>query len=274
MIRNMFRYKICKRRSQSLLSCLAFSMFACLISTTSMAAVTIDGMPAADPLDIVGSVGSVDATLNSEVNLVGGTADNVTMNDSTDFTATSGAVNFQTTLNDSSSGDISGGTFLNIATNDTASLTIGGTATVNGDLGIQGSSIANITGGTPGLFMFANDAATMNILGGDMGMIFYNNSSTGTISGGVSWDSMSVGNDADVSVIGTGFTLNGSPVSGDLTNTSGDLVGTLQNGDTISVSLDVFSNGVVRLAPEPGAAGLMALAGLICAARRGWRRLS
>ena len=254
---------------KSLFSCLLFSLLF-FTEHTAFGLVTIDGSPASDPLNIGGSVGSVVATLSSEVNLLGGTASNVTMNDSSSFTATSGAVSFQSTLNNSAVGDISGGTFTNIATNDTANLTIGGTAFVNGDLGVQGSSTVNVTGGTPGLFMFANDFGTMNILGGDMGMIFYNNNSVGTISGGFGWDTMSVDNNAAVSVLGSGFTLNGSPVSGTLSNTSGSLQGTLQNGDTIDVFLDVFGNGTVQLGaiPEPTSAALVLTAGMLLLFRR------
>ena len=72
-----------------------------------------------------------------------------------------------------------------------------------------------------------------------------------------------------VSVLGSGFTLDGSPVSGTLSGANGNLVGTLQNGDTLDVSLDVFQNGDLVLGvPEPATAGLLVMAGLLILGRR------
>ncbi len=238
-----------------------------LVGPTANASITDNGVPTADPLTLAGgnTAGSVIANASSEVNLSGGSANNITMDDSSVFNATSGTVVFQTTLNDTSQGDITGGAFKFVAANDSAVLTIGGTVTISNDLGAQGSSTVNVTGGTLGPFTFANNTATLNLLGGNMGQLFYNNSSTGTISGGAVWDTLDVGNDSVVQMLGSGFTLDGSPVSGNLVaNTFGNLMGTLQNGDSLDVDLSVFGNGVLTLVPEPATSSMALLIGLFC----------
>ena len=240
--------------------------------TPAHAAVTVNGSPAPDPYTLSsGSVGSVVATASSEVNITGGTADDVTMNNSSQFTATSGGVNFQTVLNNSAVGNITGGTFGSIATNDNAVLSFGGSASVNNDMAAQGSGVVNISGGNLFFFVFANGSATMNFSGGNMtNQVFYNDSSTGSITGGSFSDTLTA-QGGTVTVAGSGFTLDGSPVSGTLTDTNGSFFGTLQNGGAIDVFLDVFDGGSVILVPEPSA-GMLALLGVAITAVRSRRR--
>ena len=235
-----------------------------LAGSTAYGTITDNGSPAVDPLTLSGgdTAGTVVATVSSEVNLSGGTASNVTMNDTSTFNAISGIVSFQTTLNNSSQGIITGGTFTNVAANDSADLTFGGTAAVNSDLAAQGSSIVNVTGGTLGPFTFANESSNSNFLGGNFGEIFYENNSVGTISGGAIWDTLNVQTTGVISIIGSGFALDGLPVSGNLTSGSGNLVGLLQNGDTLNVSLGINS-GTVALIPEPTTTSLALLYALL-----------
>jgi hypothetical protein len=108
------------------------------------------------------------------------------------------------------------------------------------------------------------------------------NGTSATISGGIiDGDLLVPGLDADVTLVGSGFTVNGSNVfPADLTadfcsETGCEIAGTLASGDPISIQGFPLRSGQIHLVPEPVTALLLGigLMGLALVGRRPRRAL-
>lgn len=148
-------------------------------------------------------------------------------------------------------------------------------------------STVNISGGVVGDSINANNGSTFNISGGSVGDNFgVSFDSTINISGGSIGDDFDAFPNSEVNLFGTSFFLDGVELTDlvigeafTVTNRDVTLTGLLADGSafdfdlnsTNSIGNDFFSTGAtltITLVPTPGAAGVLALAGVLSVRRR------
>jgi hypothetical protein len=176
-------------------------------------------------------------------------------------------------------------------------LTMSG-GTLRGDLVASDSASIIFSGGTvSGFGVIGYDFSSIAMSGGSTGIVFVQDSSATTVSGGaavqlraggsgsIAWTGGTISGDlvaydsSQIVIFGSGFAVDGSPVGfGPITALDGTLTGTLLSGDPINSSFchsgctnpygSGLASGVITLVPEPGT-GLLVAAGLVgLAARR------
>jgi hypothetical protein len=150
-------------------------------------------------------------------------------------------------------------------TNDaptTVVLGLGGS--VAGSLVAIEHSALRLEGGSVAGSLVAGDAATAEISGGSVaGSVVANGSAVVTIRGG-QVSALDANDAARIRVVGSGF---GRPF-GELAETSGFLVGTLEDGTPIDAAFTRDAGAAIELVPEPGATALGVASALALAALR------
>jgi hypothetical protein len=151
------------------------------------------------------------------------------------------------------------------------------------DLNSWDSSVIKFLGGTVTGYLNAGDSSTVTVVGGTVDLDFdswFESNATfsgGTVTGDIdAWESSSftwnggtvagevfAGDTATLTIVGTGFQVDGVPVPlGDLSAMTGVLTGTLESGDPINNTFyqgghDYYGNsswfvtGTITLVPEP-----------------------
>lgn len=184
--------------------------------------------------------------------------------------------------------NISGGDIYNLIAYDSSQMTISGGSinyfSPSGDsqIDILGGSItslnansrtkADITGGEITSIQ-ANEYSEIDILGGLIIDLYAREHSQFNVSGGQFGEWIAAGGDAAITIIGSGFAVDGTDVGyGELLSITGGyyegepqrlLTGTLLNGDPLEVPFRIGESGRVILVPEPATLLLLSFGGLI-----------
>jgi len=207
-------------------------------------------------------VGSLSATTTSQVTISGGSiADELYASGSSLVTVSDGSI------------------YGSLHAQNNGQLTFSG-GSVRYELIVDGNSQVTVSGGTILKGLNASDSSRVTISGGSIGEGSPNDETIRsrlheycqvTISGGSIGNYVDVYNGGQLIVKGSDFAVDGSSIEYGTyySNWSGNLTGTLANGDPIDNWIDVYNNGFVTFAvPEPCALSLLFLGGLMVRKRR------
>jgi len=151
-------------------------------------------------------------------------------------------------------------------------------AVVGGEIGgpvyCRENSRVDISGGSMGAWVQSLGSSEVTISGGEINLFVeaWDNSHV-TISGGTIGGRIAAVRDGLITLVGSNFAVNGTPVGyGDFAGdyaTSGTLSGILANGDTLNNSFSLVHPGAdITFIPEPGTILLLGLGGLTLVRKR------
>ncbi len=134
----------------------------------------------------------------------------------------------------------------------------------------RGDSIINVFAGSMIGEYLSLDNSEGNIYGGSVFLLGATDSSQINVFGIGTVDDLYAESDGTVTIHGSDFAVDGAPVGYvELTGSlSGQLTGTLHNGDPLNTGFYIFGNGKIVLVPEPATVLLLGLGGLGLLRRR------